>query len=105
LVSIGDHYLHFSNQSPVAMPTATLNPPNQLCDYVIADKVVPRSAVSTREPTPGGATVGLLVEAPTYRPSDELFEEPIGYIRLLHGDASPSGIGCVIPPDGWQVPA
>jgi len=43
-----------------------------------------------------------LTDAPTYCPSDELFEEPVSYIELLQSTVSCYGLGRIVPPPGWM---
>ena len=43
-----------------------------------------------------------LLEAPTYRPTEAEFRDPMEYIRSISEKASKYGICKVIPPDGWN---
>jgi histone demethylase JARID1 len=43
-----------------------------------------------------------LQEAPTFRPSEEEFKDPMEYIRKITPEGAKYGICKVIPPDNWQ---
>ena len=43
-----------------------------------------------------------LQEAPTYRPTEEEFKNPMEYIRKIAPQAKDFGICKIIPPDGWN---
>ena len=43
-----------------------------------------------------------LLEAPTYRPTEAEFRDPMEYIRSISEKASRYGICKIIPPDGWK---
>lgn len=43
-----------------------------------------------------------LLEAPTYRPTDAEFRDPMEYIRSISEKASKFGICKIIPPDSWN---
>lgn len=45
-----------------------------------------------------------LQEAPTFRPTEEEFRDPLQYIRKIAPEGSKYGICKVIPPDGWDPP-
>ena len=44
-----------------------------------------------------------IIEAPTYHPSMEQFQDPISYIQSIRPDAEPYGMCTIVPPDGWKV--
>lgn len=43
-------------------------------------------------------------EAPTYRPTEEEFRDPMEYMRKIAPEGSKYGIVKVIPPDNWNPP-
>jgi histone demethylase JARID1 len=43
-----------------------------------------------------------LKEAPTFRPTEEEFKNPMEYIRKIAPEAKEFGICKIIPPDGWN---
>ena len=43
-----------------------------------------------------------LQDAPTFRPTDEEFRDPMGYIRKIAPEGSKYGICKIIPPEGWN---
>lgn len=43
-----------------------------------------------------------LLEAPTYRPTEAEFRDPMEYIRSISEKASRFGICKIIPPEGWN---
>jgi [histone H3]-trimethyl-L-lysine4 demethylase len=45
-----------------------------------------------------------LPEAPTFRPTEEEFREPMEYIRKIAADGAKYGIVKIIPPNSWNPP-
>lgn len=41
-------------------------------------------------------------EAPTFRPTEEEFKDPVAYIQKIAPEGRKYGICRVIPPEGWQ---
>ena len=60
-----------------------------------------RGHPSSRDPPQRNRPHGL-TEAPTYRPTEEEFRDPMEYIRSISGKASKYGICKIIPPDNWD---
>lgn len=56
-----------------------------------------------REPTKRVRPHGL-PEAPTFRPTEEEFRDPVAYIQKIAVEGKKYGICRVIPPEGWQPP-
>ncbi len=59
--------------------------------------------VKVRRGFPGDGDTPCMVEAPTYHPSPEQFEDPISYIASIQTDAEPYGMCRIVPPEGWKV--
>lgn len=45
-----------------------------------------------------------LPEAPTFRPTEEEFKDPVAYMQKIAPEGKKYGICRVIPPDNWQPP-
>jgi histone demethylase JARID1 len=45
-----------------------------------------------------------LQEAPTFRPTEEEFKDPLEYIRKIAPEGRKYGICRIIPPENWQPP-
>ena len=43
-------------------------------------------------------------DAPTYKPTEEEFRDPMEDIRKIAPEASKHGIMKIVPPDGWNPP-
>jgi histone demethylase JARID1 len=56
-----------------------------------------------REPNKRIRPHGLL-EAPTFRPTEEEFKDPEKYIRKIAPEGKKYGICRIIPPENWQPP-
>lgn len=56
-----------------------------------------------REPTKRVRPHGI-PEAPTFRPTEEEFKDPLEYIRKIAPEGRKYGICRIIPPDNWQPP-
>jgi histone demethylase JARID1 len=56
---------------------------------------------SSRDPPTRTRPHGLL-EAPTYRPTEAQFRDPMEYIKSISSEASKYGICKIIPPDSWN---
>lgn len=56
-----------------------------------------------REPSKRVRPHGL-PEAPTFRPTEEEFKDPVAYIQKIAPEGKKYGICRVIPPEGWQPP-
>lgn len=41
-------------------------------------------------------------EAPTFRPTEEEFKDPVAYIQKIAPEGKKYGICRVVPPEGWQ---
>lgn len=56
---------------------------------------------SARNPQPRTRPHGLL-EAPTFRPTEAEFRDPMTYIRSIFEKGSKFGICKIVPPDNWN---
>jgi histone demethylase JARID1 len=56
-----------------------------------------------REPSKRVRPHGL-PEAPTFRPTEEEFKDPVAYIQKIAPEGRKYGICRVIPPENWQPP-
>lgn len=56
---------------------------------------------ASRDP-PTRSRLYNLPEAPTYRPTEAEFRDPMEYIRSIYDQASKYGICKIIPPDSWN---
>lgn len=56
---------------------------------------------SSRNTAPRTRPHGLL-EAPTFRPTEAEFRDPMSYIRSIFDKASKFGICKIVPPDNWN---
>lgn len=54
-----------------------------------------------REPAQRHRPHGLL-EAPTFRPTEDEFQDPVEYIRKIAPEGKKYGICRVVPPENWQ---
>ena len=43
-----------------------------------------------------------LLEAPTFRPTEAEFKDPMTYLRSIYDKASRFGICKIVPPEGWN---
>lgn len=60
-----------------------------------------KGSIHARDPPPRPRPYGLL-EAPTFRPTEAEFRDPMEYIRSISEKASKYGICKIIPPDTWN---
>ena len=87
-------------QAPIAGPppfpySARRAPPLDL-------KTVERKGYpSSRNPSARTRPHGLL-EAPTYRPTEAEFRDPMAYLQSIHKEASKFGICKIVPPESWN---
>ena len=60
-----------------------------------------RGHTSSRSPPQRTRPHGLL-EAPTFRPTEAEFKDPMTYLRSIYDKASRFGICKIVPPEGWN---
>ena len=65
-------------------------------------KTVERKGQPTARDPPSRNRPHGLQEAPTFRPTEEEFRDPMAYIRSISEKASKYGICKIIPPDNWN---
>ena len=95
--------------TPNGVPASSSKNPNQPTIPYSARKSAPldintverRGHASIREPEKRNRPHGL-PEAPTYRPSEDEFRDPMAYIKSIADEASKFGICKIIPPDDWN---
>lgn len=61
-----------------------------------------RGRLSPAHPPPKKNRPHDLQEAPTYRPTDEEWRDPMEYMRKISSEAKKYGICKIIPPDSWN---
>jgi len=60
-----------------------------------------KGSPASRDPPTRSRPHGL-TEAPTYRPTEAEFRDPMEYIRSIYNEASKYGICKIIPPENWN---
>lgn len=63
-----------------------------------------RGQPSVRRERPRKERLFGITEAPTYRPTEEEFRDPMEYMRKIAPEGSKYGIVKVIPPETWDPP-
>ena len=84
----------FTNYAPHIPLSQRRAPPLDLS--TVERRGQPSAARETRRVRPHG-----LQEAPTFRPTEEDFKDPLEYVRRIRPEAEKYGICKIIPPDTW----
>lgn len=63
-----------------------------------------RGQYNTLQERPQRNRVFGITEAPTFRPTEEEFRDPMEYIRGIAAEGRKYGIVKIIPPDSWNPP-
>ena len=84
------------NMAPPAFPYSA-----RRADELKMNTVERKGHPSTRNPPPRTRPHGLR-EAPTFRPTEAEFRDPMTYIKSIFEQGSKFGICKIIPPDNWN---
>ncbi|RMZ79667.1 hypothetical protein DV738_g3237, partial [Chaetothyriales sp. CBS 135597] len=85
-----------ANMAPPAFPYSA-----RRADELKLSTVERKGHASTRNVPPRTRPYGLQ-EAPTYRPSEAEFRDPMAYIKSIFDEARKYGICKIVPPDSWN---
>ena len=61
-------------------------------------------ASTAKEVPPSQRGCAPLIEAPTFRPTEAEFQNPLRYILSIREEAERFGICCIKPPPSWKPP-